>query len=279
MLPKKILVATDGSEYASAALDTALHLAEKFSSSLGLLYVVNIRQLEGPLLSDLAGMVGIAPFLNFQKQVRESFYRKGEAILSSSLEMCHQKGVPAKSHLMEGVVSKVICQAAKTHDLICLGRHGEHAAWSGFLMGSSVEEVVRGSSRPVLVSGDKTRETNRMLIPYDGSQTASASLSLAVEMSTLLDASLTVLAAATNPEEGESLLDEARDYIEPRKLPGSFIFRAEDPVSSILTVIEEEGIDMVVMGAYGKGRLRELILGSTTAGVLRKVKIPVLLYR
>jgi nucleotide-binding universal stress UspA family protein len=33
------------------------------------------------------------------------------------------------------------------------------------------------------------------------------------------------------------------------------------------------------MGAFGHSRVRELILGSTTDGILRKSAVPVLLYR
>ena len=36
---------------------------------------------------------------------------------------------------------------------------------------------------------------------------------------------------------------------------------------------------LLVMGAYGHSRVRELILGSTTVQVLRRTTCPVLLYR
>lgn len=278
MLPKKILLATDGSEYASIALENALLLAEKFSSSIGLLYVVNIRQLEGPFISDLSGAVGVMPFLNFQKQVRELLYHKGEAVLANLLDYCMKKGVPAETELLEGVVSRVVCKVGKAYDLICLGRHGEHASWKGLMMGSTVEEVARGSSRPVLVSQGTPGPIRRILLPYDGSQTASASLSLAVEMAMNLEASLTVLVATGNSEEGEELLEEAGRYVEKRDLQVSFTRRVGDSVSTILE-ISETGYDLVVMGAYGHSRLRELFLGSTTTGVLSRIKIPVLLYR
>ncbi len=278
MLPKKLLVATDGSAFAAAALETALALAERFSASLRLLHVVNVRLLEGPFLSDLSGMVGAAPFLNFQARVRELLHQKGETILAASREQCDRHAVPAETELAEGVVSREICRAARSCDLICLGRHGEHAAFRGLLMGSTVEEVVRGSSRPVLVAGETPRPIRKILLPYDGSQTASAALTLAVEMAGGLAAALTVLAVAGDAQEGGLLLEEARQYTAPRELPITFRHHPGDPVPAIVETAQED-FDLVVMGAYGHSRLRELFLGSTTAGVLARVTLPVLLYR
>ncbi len=278
MLPKRVLVATDGSEYAGAAFDIGLMLARKFSSSMSLLYVVNVRQLEGPFLSDLSGLVGIVPFLNFQNQVREVLYRKGEAVLQDLALQARASGIEAGIEIAEGVVSRIICRTAKSHDIVCLGRHGEHAAWSGLLMGSAVEEVARGSSRPVLVCQGRPEAFRRILLAYDGSRVAGAALAMSVEMAVNLDASLTVLSVTGDPGEAEVLLDEARTFTNGRPPTVTFLHRAGDPVSAIIET-SEEGFDMLTMGAYGHGRLRELVLGSTTAGVLNAARIPILLYR
>ena len=41
----------------------------------------------------------------------------------------------------------------------------------------------------------------------------------------------------------------------------------------------EGGFELLVMGAYGHGRLRRLIIGSTTTAMMRACKSPVLLFR
>ncbi|MDF1750857.1 MAG: universal stress protein, partial [Alphaproteobacteria bacterium] len=38
-------------------------------------------------------------------------------------------------------------------------------------------------------------------------------------------------------------------------------------------------IDLLVMGAYGHSRIRNLIIGSTTSAMLRLCKIPVMMFR
>lgn len=47
----------------------------------------------------------------------------------------------------------------------------------------------------------------------------------------------------------------------------------------LLSAAATHGSDLLVMGAYGHHRLRELLLGSTTRTVLRSMTLPVLLAR
>jgi nucleotide-binding universal stress UspA family protein len=47
----------------------------------------------------------------------------------------------------------------------------------------------------------------------------------------------------------------------------------------IMKYINAEPVELMVMGAYGHNRLRELLLGSTTSQIIRKSPIPVLLIR
>ncbi len=277
MLPKKILAATDASAHAATAVETAIALAAKFGASIGILHVVNVRLLEGPLITDISGAVGAVPFLNFQKQVRDALYNKGEAVLEAAVARCREKGIEAEAHLAEGVVSRIVCRTAQAYDLVCLGRRGEHAAWSGLMLGSTVEEVVRGSSRPVLVTHEAFRPVHRILLPYDGSRNAGAALALAAEMAAGFGAGLTVLHVSAEEGESEAVLNQARAFLEERPIEAVFLHRPGDPVPAIREEAAEA--DLVVMGAYGHGRLSELFLGSTTTGVLSSCPRPVLLYR
>ena len=51
------------------------------------------------------------------------------------------------------------------------------------------------------------------------------------------------------------------------------------PFKEILRVAEEEEVDLIVMGAHGKGFIAGLILGSVTHNVIKHSKIPVLVYK
>jgi len=47
----------------------------------------------------------------------------------------------------------------------------------------------------------------------------------------------------------------------------------------IANYVEKQDINLLIMGAYGHSRIRHLVIGSTTAQMLRSSHIPVLLFR
>jgi nucleotide-binding universal stress UspA family protein len=51
------------------------------------------------------------------------------------------------------------------------------------------------------------------------------------------------------------------------------------PDNEIGAYVEGRGINLLIMGAYGHSRIRQLIIGSTTTAMIRRCKVPVLLFR
>ncbi|WP_308189058.1 universal stress protein [Nostoc favosum] len=52
-----------------------------------------------------------------------------------------------------------------------------------------------------------------------------------------------------------------------------------EPEKVIANYVEKQDINLLIMGAYGHSRIRHLVIGSTTAQMLRSSHIPVLLFR
>ena len=50
-----------------------------------------------------------------------------------------------------------------------------------------------------------------------------------------------------------------------------------DAADLLLSHVSDSSADMMVMGAYGHSRLRELVLGGMTRGILRAMTVPVLM--
>ena len=53
----------------------------------------------------------------------------------------------------------------------------------------------------------------------------------------------------------------------------------ESMQNSIAREVETDHYDLLVMGAFGHSRIRNLIIGSTTTEMMRSCKIPILLFR
>jgi nucleotide-binding universal stress UspA family protein len=278
---KSILFCTDGSEYSNTAGDYALWLAQKFGARIVALHVTDVRLLEAPLLADLSGAIGAQPYQALLPQLQEMQKQRAGVILSAVADRCRKAGVPCSTLHRTGSVVDNIAEEETRTELVMLGQRGEHAQAIGQFLGSSVERVVRRSIKPCLVTPAKFRELRHVLVAYDGSAQSSKSLQVAVEFAQTLSLKLGIVTVVpVLPEMGvnnvlEDAVRMARDHgIEP--VAETLVGHAEQ---RILEYAERQRADLIVMGAYGHTRIREMILGSTTTHVIRKSEVPVLLTR
>lgn len=140
---RRILVATDFSETASAALDYAIDIAEAFDASIALLYAYELPLASFPdgvyvVSGDVAARIG--------NVARDALAHAVEArgIRSKRIERVLREDTPWRA----------IVTAADDLDasLVVLGTHGRTGV-ARALMGSVAEKVVRESKRPVLTVG------------------------------------------------------------------------------------------------------------------------------
>ena len=52
-----------------------------------------------------------------------------------------------------------------------------------------------------------------------------------------------------------------------------------EPDKVIARTVEQERIDLLVMGAYGHSRIRSLVIGSTTTAMIRSCLVPIFMFR
>ena len=148
-------------------------------------------------------------------------------------------------------------------------------------LGSSVERIVRASIKPCLVAPGKFRQVQHMLIAFDGSAESGKALLAGIALAPALGAKVTITMVAALGADDATF--EALHKAKQEAMQAGVAAYAEplhgDPEIQILELKESIGADLIIMGAYGHTRIRELILGSTTSHVLRKSDVPVLLVR
>lgn len=141
----RILVALDGSETASAALDVAVRLAHDTGAQLQPLYVIDI-----PLIAYDAP--GFDPSI-----VRDAYVEESRIVVADAKTRMAREGVKGSPRSVDtepGVDDAAQCivrTAADWHaDLIVMGTHGRGGV-RRLVLGSVAESVLRTAPCPVLL--------------------------------------------------------------------------------------------------------------------------------
>ncbi|HUI06007.1 MAG TPA: universal stress protein [Verrucomicrobiae bacterium] len=278
---KRILLCTDGSPNAEVAADYAIWFAKRLGARLQILYIIDIRLLEGPWMSDLSGALGAQPYAALAPKLQQLQNEKAATILAAAAQRCRDANVACETAHETGSLVHVMLTYEKRADLVVLGKRGEHAPWLDDMLGSSVERMVRASIKPCLVTPEKFEPVKRMLIAYDGSTESNKALHAGIDLAPALGTEVTLITACQGEtEEGASkILNEAVQLAQAHKLKPQAQLVRGNAETEILAHCEKTAATLIVMGAYGHTRIRELILGSTTSHVLRKARVPVLLVR
>ncbi len=144
-----------------------------------------------------------------------------------------------------------------------------------------------------------------ILIATDGSKYAQKAGQHAIELANLMSANITVLSVIENvylqtitaddliekmenamKKEGQENLDNFVKQLEINQCQGTcknINLKSElkigNPAETILNTIEEENIDLLIVGNSGKHGLNRFLLGSVAEKVVRSAKCPVLVVR
>ena len=141
---KKILIATDGSDYTKEAVSRGLSLAKVFGAEVTALYVVDQTSFVSfPMDSSIVSVYSLLE--NEGKKAVEDVVKEGEDL-----------GVKVTPMVVEGSPTKKIVETAADYDLVVLGTLGR-SALSKLFMGSVAERVTRYAPCPVLVVRSRKR--------------------------------------------------------------------------------------------------------------------------
>lgn len=273
---KRILVPTNGGEAAARGVSYAVALAARFKAHVIGLSVVDVRLLENPFVRDIATGTGTPPFLNYPDGIADVLEERGHAALAALQAECAGAGVSCEGSVAAGVVPLVIVEQAELTDLIVMGRVTHHGERMEEFVGSTTESVARHASVPVLVTGAPGPGGGPCLAAYDGSAHARNALRSAAEVAVEWGMPLRLLVVSDEPQ---PLLDEARGYLQSHDLPVEYETRTGKSGEQIAACAADCGATLIVMGAFGHMKLRELVVGSTTAQTLHRAPCPVLLIR
>lgn len=139
---------------------------------------------------------------------------------------------------------------------------------------------------------------SKLLVPIDGSDNSFRALDHAIFLSKKTTAQITALRVIEHLplvyvqsqrtmdtilskylEESESILKKSRDIGEKKGVRIESKLKKGDAVSNILNYSKKEDYDTIIMGRRGTGKLRQLVLGSTSTKVLNHSECTVIIVK
>jgi nucleotide-binding universal stress UspA family protein len=173
----KMLIPIDGSDNSNIALEYGLYIASKFDATITGLHVIDVYMIQGPIITDISGAVGMPPYDGFFEAIETSLNEKAQFILNDFQERCQKKGFVAEVKKTIGKIDQIIVEEAQKADVVLMAKKGEHFHLKeGGLLGSVAGAVIRHCGKPVMVTPEKFHEIESMGIAYDGSEPAKKAL-------------------------------------------------------------------------------------------------------
>lgn len=281
-----ILACTDGSNYAPSVYKHTAWAAKQLTASVHVLHMLDPHH-ENPVKADHSGHIALggrsallAEIVELEAARAKIARKHGEAILEDAVAEIRSDGVQdILADQKHGRLSDSIENYEHDADLVVIGKRGKHADFATNHLGHNLERVVRSCVHPVLVTAPKFTQMERFTLAFDGCTSSQKAVEYTIANPLLKGMKCYLLSVGTDNSKLNAAFDKARQDLIDADFDVVARICAGDPEKVIANQVDEEQIDLLVMGAYGHSHIRHLIVGSTTTTMIQTVKIPVLLFR
>ncbi|WP_416838793.1 universal stress protein [Haloferax sp. DFSO52] len=276
---ESILFPTDRSSDTNVVFDHVCHLASRHDATLHIVHVAPSQPKRRPRADDV------------------------ETLLQDAVTRAENAGVDAVSAVVNGEPYLEILDYATTHDisLIAMPTHGRRGL-RRLLLGSTTERVVRLSDAPVLTIRPSAADElagpyTTVLVPTDGSESATAALTLGADIAAIDAAALRVLSVVDTTLLGADITadievnlieqkahDVVDDAVELAREAGVDAVTGSVELDTsvhraIMAAIDEHDADLVVLGTQGRTGFDRYLLGNVAEKLLRTSPVPILTVR
>ena len=278
---KTILLPFHDDDIDQSALETALHVAERFNAYIEGLFVWQPPQIiagagEGiTLYGDYVTQMA-AEGRQLAQQARERF----TAIMQARgipLQASLQTGLAAGWYEGEGLEDRVVGDYGRVFDLLVVGRCGKPASgdWT-----ATCEAALFESGRPIILAPPHAPQTlgQRILVAWNGSTETARTVALGMPF---LQQAREVLVLTA---EGETVPGPSGEHmavcLQRNGIPAQARTVQQQGRPMGQTALDEAqafDADLLVKGAYTQSRLRQMIFGGATRHIMTHAQIPVLM--
>ncbi len=275
---KSILIALHNARPESAAQDLAVAWARRYDAHLTGVAIVD-ETVSEPTSVPIGGGA-------FREEERAKLLSEGRRLAGEAQEAfarkCRDAEVAFTVHQLAGVPHEIVASHVKGHDAAIVDHQGPTDYGPGESPADALGRLIKISPRPAVSAPAQYRPGDTVMVAYDGSRPAAASLFglLGCGLGSL--GHIRLLTVDDDSEESaRRRAQSGLRYLRSHGIDAAFQPVATDRSASevICEEAERQHSDLIVMGPHGRSALAEFFLGSVTKQVLADSTAPVLVYR
>ncbi len=274
---KNILIHLDHSSGCRNRLETAFALANSFNAKLNGLFVVPDYIVPSYVEAQIS--------VDLITDVTEKAIARARDTLDTYQKFADDANVSMESHVLEGQVIPILREHTKYSDLLILGQDQPDDP-DNTSYGLADTLLFEGACACIVVphSGKLEAPGKRVLLTWNASRESARALREAMP---LLANAETVVMLSSEPDNSDTAM--ARGHPHAQELTRFLESHGIEAISSgisdmdisatdaIIGQAADMNADLIVMGAYGHARLREIILGGVTRDLLKTTTVPLFL--
>lgn len=278
---KKILVPTSGRQNDDKVFATALALARPLAAHLEI-YHVRLSTCEAAVRSHHVDFCRGAAMSDALEHLRQREAALAMDTVQHFEEFCEVNEIPittrpvrvgnggVSAHFQEemDVAEPRIISHARHSDLIVLGRPNG----AQILPLNLIERLLLRAGRPLVIAPDGVPRRSEHTVVVGWQETAEAGRSLGSAIPLLKQAERVILiSVAESGQEELPALEEVRDQLAWHGVEAETCVRPGKPRSAcdqLLRAVDEFRAELLVMGGFGRGPVREALFGGVTRAII-----------
>ncbi|WP_216935665.1 MULTISPECIES: universal stress protein [unclassified Acinetobacter] len=276
---KRVIACIDSSPCINALADAAAWIAKQTGRELVLLQVLDYYPASYHL-GEISGVIGFESNAMLLKELAELEQKQSEIALDYSNNLLQhiserilaEHGIPT-THIQEkGDFLEQSFLILQPDDIAVIGLLGERSAEKNKPIGTNVENFIRGANCTVMTVGEQFKPPTRFIFAYEYSPTCIKMMKRIAESDLLRLLQCHLLYIGDHAE----ILNEPLQYLTQAGLDVVPQYRYGDVAENILSYQQEQGIQLIVLGAFSHSKIHQFFLGSVATTIFRNSKVPLL---
>jgi len=284
----KIIACIDGSITTPAVSHAAAWASQSLDAPLDLLHVLD--KTEYPTAENsknLSGNIGLGSREHLLQELVELDEKRsrlalehGKNILQDAKKLAQEFGATEiTTHQRHGNLIETLTDLQDDTRVLVIGRQGEVHQNQVHSLGSHLENMIRSMHKPILICLPGFTAPTSFMIAYDGSKTGEKALEKVSQTPLLKGMACHIVMVAEADKPHQEKLQAAAGKLTAAGFDVTSALLQGDVEPALHQYQIDNQIELLVMGAYGHSRIRQFLVGSTTAKMVRMSDIPLLLLR